>query len=174
MQISEGEHTLTPYTKINSKCLKDLNIRHDTIKLPEENISKTFSDKNHTNVFWGQSPKTIERKAKNKQDLIKLLQSKGNHKQNAKTTYRLGENICKWRDQQGLTFCKYNQLWLQSMGSLRVGHDWVTSLSLFTFTHWRRRRQPTPVFLPWESQGQRSLVGCRLWGRTESDTTEAT
>ena len=95
MQISEGEHTLTPYTEINSKCLKDLNIRHDTIKLPEENISKTFSDKNHTNVSLGQSPKTIEINAKNKQDLIKLLQSKGNHKQNAKTTYRPGENICK-------------------------------------------------------------------------------
>ena len=63
---------------------------------------------------------------------------------------------------------------LQSMGSLRVGHDWATSLSLFTFVHWRRKWQPTPVFLPGESQGQRSLVGCRLWGRTESDTTEAT
>ena len=63
---------------------------------------------------------------------------------------------------------------LQSMGSLRVGHDWVTSLSLFTFMHWKRKWQPTPVFLPGESQGQRSLVGCHLWGRTESDTTEAT
>ena len=63
---------------------------------------------------------------------------------------------------------------LQSMRSLRVGHDWVTSLSLFTFIHWRRKWQPTPVFLPGESQGQRSLLGCRLWGRTESDTTDAT
>ena len=63
---------------------------------------------------------------------------------------------------------------LQSMGSLRVRHDWATSLSLFTFMHWRRKWQPTPVFLPGESQGQGSLVGCRLWGRTESDTTEAT
>ena len=42
---------------------------------------------------------------------------------------------------------------LQSMVSLRVGHDWVTSLSLFTFMHWRRKLQPTPVFLPGESQG---------------------
>ena len=42
---------------------------------------------------------------------------------------------------------------LQSMGSLRVGHDWVTSLSLFSFMHWRRKWQPTPVFLPGESQG---------------------
>ena len=54
---------------------------------------------------------------------------------------------------------------LQSMGSRRVRHDWVTSLSLFTFMHWRRKWQPTPVFLPGESQG---------WGRTESDTTEVT
>ena len=63
---------------------------------------------------------------------------------------------------------------LQSMGSLRVGHDWATSLSLFTFMHWRRKWQPTPVFLPGESQGRRGLVGCCLWGRTESDMTEAT
>ena len=63
---------------------------------------------------------------------------------------------------------------LQSMGSLRVGHDWATSLSLFIFMHWRRKWQPTPVFFPGESQGRGSLVGCRLWGRTESDTTEVT
>ena len=53
---------------------------------------------------------------------------------------------------------------LQSMGSLRVGHNWATSLSLFTFTHWRRKWQPTPVFLPGESQGRGSLVGCHLVG----------
>ena len=63
---------------------------------------------------------------------------------------------------------------LQSMGSLRVGHDWATSLSLFIFMHWRRKWQPAPVFLPGESQGRGSLVGCRVWGRTESDTTEVT
>ena len=62
----------------------------------------------------------------------------------------------------------------QSMGSLRVGQDSATSLSLFTFLHWRRQWQPTPVFSPGESQGRGSLVGCRLWGRIESDTTEAT
>ena len=63
---------------------------------------------------------------------------------------------------------------LQSMGSLRVGHDWMTSLSFFPFMHWRRKWQPTPVFLPGESQGLQSLVGCCLWGRTELDMTEAT
>ena len=63
---------------------------------------------------------------------------------------------------------------LQSMGSLTVGHDWATSLSLFTFMHWRRKWQPTPIFLPGDSQGWGSLVGCRLWSRTESDTTEVT
>ena len=63
---------------------------------------------------------------------------------------------------------------LQSMVSLRVSHCWATSLSLFTFMHWRRKWQPTPVFLPGESQGRGILVGCRLWGHTESDTTEAT
>ena len=45
---------------------------------------------------------------------------------------------------------------------------------IFTFMHWRRKWQPTPVFLPGESQGQWNLVGCRLWGHTESDTTEGT
>ena len=54
---------------------------------------------------------------------------------------------------------------LQSMGSLGVRHNWATSLSLFTSMHWRRKWQPTPVFLPGESQGRGSLVGCRLWGQ---------
>ena len=63
---------------------------------------------------------------------------------------------------------------LQSRGLRRVRHDLVTSLSLFTFMHWRRKWQPTPVFLPGESQGWRSLVGCHLWGRAGLDTTEAT
>ena len=63
---------------------------------------------------------------------------------------------------------------LQSMRLLRVRHDWATSLSLFTFMHWRRKWQLTPVFLPGESQGQRSLVGGHLWGHIESDTTEVT
>ena len=53
---------------------------------------------------------------------------------------------------------------LQSMGSL-------SRTSLFTFMRWRRKWQPTPVFLPGESQGGGSLVGCRLWGRTELDMT---
>ena len=63
---------------------------------------------------------------------------------------------------------------LQSMGSLRVRHNLATSLSLFTFMHWRRKWQPTPVFLPGESQGWGSLVGCHLWGGTESDMTDVT
>ena len=60
------------------------------------------------------------------------------------------------------------------MGSRRVRLDWATSRSLFTFMHWRRKWRPTPEFLLGESQGGGSLVGCRLWGRTESDTTAAT
>ena len=58
------EHTLTPCTKINSKWLRDLNIRQDTTKLLGENIGKTFSDINLTNVFLGQSPKVTEIKTK--------------------------------------------------------------------------------------------------------------
>ena len=49
----------------------------------------------------------------------------------------------------------------------------ITVVELIKYS-WRRKWQPTPIFLPGESQGQRSLVGCHLWGRTESDTTEAT
>ena len=56
---------------------------------------------------------------------------------------------------------------LQSMGSLRVGHDSATSLSLSTFMHWERQWHPTPVFLPGESQGRGSLVGCSPWGHTD-------
>ena len=66
----------TPYTKINSKWLKDLSTRHDVIKLLEKNVGKTFSDINSTNVFLGQSHKPIKIRAKiNKWDLIKLTSS---------------------------------------------------------------------------------------------------
>ena len=58
---------------------------------------------------------------------------------------------------------------LQSMGLLRVGHDWATSLSLFTFMHWRKKWQPTPVFLPGESQGRGSLWAA-IYGVAESRT----
>ena len=58
---------------------------------------------------------------------------------------------------------------LQSMGSLRVGLDWETSLSLFTFMHWRRKWQPTPVFLPGESQGRGSLWAA-VYGVAQSRT----
>ena len=63
---------------------------------------------------------------------------------------------------------------LQSMGSRRVRQGRATSLSLFTFMHWRRQWQPTPGFLPGESRGRGSLVGCPLRGCTKSDTTEVT
>ena len=70
------EHTLTPCTEINSKCLKDLNIRRDTITLLDESIGNTFSDISHTNVYQCQSPKATEIKTKiNKLDLIKLANS---------------------------------------------------------------------------------------------------
>ena len=88
------------YHTKKSKWLTDLNISQDTIKFLEENISKTFSNISHTDVFSGQSPKTIKKKIKNKQmgphQAYKLLHSKGNHKENEKTTYGLGKNICKW------------------------------------------------------------------------------
>ena len=63
---------------------------------------------------------------------------------------------------------------LQSMRSLRVRHVWATSISLFTFMHWRRKWRPTPEFLPGKSHGQRSLEGYSPWGLKNSYTTEAT
>ena len=67
------EHFLIPYTKINSKWIKDLNVRPETIKLLEENIGRTLSDVNHSRIFYDPSPRVMEIKAKiNKWDLIKL------------------------------------------------------------------------------------------------------
>ena len=101
---------------------------------------------------------------KNKSEIIYIGKANNSEKAMAPNSSTLAWKI-PWTEEPGR---------LQSMGSLGVGHDWATSLSLFTFMHWRRRWQPTPVFLPGESQGQGSLVGCHLWGRTESDTTEVT
>ena len=67
------EHFLTPYTKINSKWIKDLNVRPETIKFLEENIGKTLSDINHSRILYDPPPRVMEIKAKiNKQDLMKL------------------------------------------------------------------------------------------------------
>jgi len=67
------EHFLTPYTKINSKWIKDLNVRSETVKLLEENIRKTLSDINHSKILYDPPPTVMEIKAKiNKWNLIKL------------------------------------------------------------------------------------------------------
>ena len=67
------EHFLTPYRKINSKCIKDLNVRPETIKLLEENIGRTLNDKNQSKILYDPPPRVMEIKTKlNKWDLIKL------------------------------------------------------------------------------------------------------
>ena len=67
------EHSLTPYTKINSKWIKDLNVRPDTIKLLEENIGRTLYDINHSKILFDPPPREMEIKTKiNKWDLMKL------------------------------------------------------------------------------------------------------
>ena len=93
------EYSLTPHTKVNSKWLKDLDIRHDTIQLLDEKIGKRFSDISHAIVLLGQSPKAIKVKAKiNKWDLIKLISyctTKETTNKNEKQQYELEGNICK-------------------------------------------------------------------------------
>ena len=99
-----------PCTKINSKWLKYLNIRYNTIKLLKENIGRIFSDINLTNVFLGQSPKAKGNKNKNKpmgpSQTYKLFHSKGNHKK--RTTYRMGEIVSKDATNKGLISKIYN------------------------------------------------------------------
>ena len=92
------EHFLTPYTKINSKWIKDLNVRPETIKLLEENIGRTL-DINQSKILYDPPPRVMEIKTKvNKWDpikLTKLLHNKENYKQGEKTTLRVGENNSK-------------------------------------------------------------------------------
>ena len=93
------EHFLTPYTKINSKWIKDINVRPETIKLLEEYIGRTLSDINHSKILYDPPPRGMEIKAKiNTWDLIKLkklLHNEGNSSQGEKTAFRMGENNSK-------------------------------------------------------------------------------
>ena len=92
------EHFLTPYTKINTKLIKDLNVRPETIKLLEENVGKTLSNINHRRILYDPPPRIMEIKAKiNKWDPIKL-QSFCTTKETiskVKAVFRMGENNSK-------------------------------------------------------------------------------
>ena len=90
------EHFLTPYTKINSEWIKGLNVRPETIKLLEENISRALDDINQSKILYDPPPRVMEIKT-NKWDLIKLksFAQQGNYKQGEKTTLRMGENNSK-------------------------------------------------------------------------------
>ena len=137
--------TLTSYHIQKSKWIWDLNIREKTIKFYRKHRCKSF-------LWVGVLSSHLV--------IFKGWKEKAMATHSSILAWKL-----PWTEEPGR---------LQSMGSLRVGHDWATSLSLFTFVHWRRKWQPTPVFLPGESQGWGSLVGFRLWGCTKSDMTEAT
>ena len=97
------EHFLTWYTKINSKWIKDLNIRPETIKLLNENIGKTLSNKHHSRILYDPPPRILEIKANiYKWDLINLKASapQRNYKQSEMTAFRMGENNSKWSNWQ--------------------------------------------------------------------------
>ena len=92
------EHFLTPYTKINSKWINDLNVRPETIKLLEENLGKTLSDVNHSRILHDPPPRILEIKAKiHKWDLIKLksLCKPKETISKVKIDFRMGENNSK-------------------------------------------------------------------------------
>ena len=89
------EHFLTPYTKINSKQIKDLNVRPETLKLLEENIGSTLDDINQSKILYDPSPRVIEIKTKvNKWDLIKL-KSFCTGESKVKIQLSMGENHSK-------------------------------------------------------------------------------
>ena len=92
------KHSLTPYTKINSKWIKDLKERPDTIKLLEENIGRTLSDINHSNIFSDPPPRVSKIKTKiNQWDLVKLKSfcTARETMNEMKTTHGTEENLCK-------------------------------------------------------------------------------
>ena len=100
--LSKNEtRTLTPYTKINSKWIKDLNVRPEIIKLIEENIGKTLSNINHSRILYDPPPRVMKAEL-NKWDLIKIKRfyTEGNYKQGEKTAFRMGENNSKWSNWQ--------------------------------------------------------------------------
>ena len=112
LHVKESEHSLIPNTKMNSKWIKDINVWLNTIKFLEENIGWTLFDINSDNIFFYLPLRIMKIKTKiNKWYIIKrFLHSKGNYKQNKKTTYKMGENL--WMKQlTGLLVSKiYKQL----------------------------------------------------------------
>ena len=94
------------------------------------------------------------------------------HKPNSwKTKHKFGEDNGTPLQYSCLEYPMDGGAWKAAVYGVAKGRTWLRD---FTFMHWRRKWQPSPVFLPGESQGWGILVGCRLWGRTESDTTEVT
>ena len=97
---NETRPPTTPYRRINSNWIKDLNVSHETIKILEENIGYRISDISCSNIFANISPRSRKTKEKNKQmglhQTMKFLHSKRNDQQNKKKTHCMGEHTCQW------------------------------------------------------------------------------
>jgi len=167
------EHFLIPYIEINSKLIKGLNIKPETINLSEEYTGRTLFDINCSDIFIcllvqrNHFPGGSDGKASaynvGDPSLIPVSGRSPGEGNNNPLQYSCLENPMD------------RGVWLAVVHGITKSQTRLNNFTFtFTFMHWRRKWQPTPVLLPGKSQGRGSLVGCRLWGRTELDSTEVT
>ena len=168
------EHFLTPYSKINSKWMKEPNVIPETTKLLEENISRTLNDINQSKILYDPPPRVMEIKTKiNKWDLIKLKRfctAKETINKVKRQPSEWEKIIANETTEKGLISKISKHLMGFPTGSVLKNLPHFGRCRRYGFNPWvgkipcRKEWQPTPVFLPGESHGQRSLVSHSPWG----------